>query len=60
MCNDAGSPLGEAKFVETLRDGFGRPAAAAVDELLSDLSAFLKKGRAPDDITLLLVHRPSG
>jgi serine phosphatase RsbU (regulator of sigma subunit) len=60
VCNDAGSPLGEAKFVETLRDGFGRPAAAAVDELVSDLSAFLKKGRAPDDITLLLVHRPGG
>lgn len=60
VCNEAGTALGEGKFVETLCDGFGQSAGAAISELVSDLTAFLKKGRAPDDITLLVVHRPSG
>jgi serine phosphatase RsbU (regulator of sigma subunit) len=59
-CNDAGTPLGEAKFIRTLCDSVGQPAAAALNELVSDLTSFLKNGRAVDDITLLLVHRPSG
>jgi hypothetical protein len=60
VCNETGKALGEGKFVETLCDGFGQSAGAAISELISDLTAFLKKGRVPDDITLLLVHRPSG
>jgi len=60
VSNEAGKALGEGKFVEALCDGFGQSAGAAVSELVSDLTAFLKKGRVPDDITLLLVHRPSG
>jgi len=60
VCNEAGTALGEGKFVETLCDGFGQSAGAAISELISDLTAFLKKGRVLDDITLLLVHRPSG
>ena len=59
VCNDAGTALGEGKFVETLRDGFGQPAAAVISDLITDLTAFLKKGRTPDDITLLVIHRPS-
>ena len=59
-CNEAGTALGEGKFVEALCDGFGQPAGAAISELISDLTAFLKNGRVPDDITLLLVHRPAG
>jgi serine phosphatase RsbU (regulator of sigma subunit) len=56
--NKAGDPLGEARLVEALCDGFNRPAAAAMDELVQDLAAFFKNGRLPDDITLLLLHRP--
>jgi hypothetical protein len=29
-----------------------------MDELVQDLAAFFKNGRLPDDITLLLLHRP--
>ncbi|MEK7756996.1 MAG: SpoIIE family protein phosphatase, partial [Planctomycetota bacterium] len=60
VCNDVGKALGEGKFLETLCDGFGQPAAAVISDLITDLTAFLKKGRTPDDITLLVVHRPSG
>ena len=55
--NDAGETLGEEGLVEALRDGFGQPASAALDDLVADLAPYLKDGRPPDDITLLLVHR---
>jgi len=57
-CNQAGDRLGEGRLIEALCDGFNRPAAAAIDDLLQDLAAFFKVGRFPDDITLLLLHRP--
>jgi len=57
-CNDAGEPLGEARLIEALGDGFNRPAPAAMEELLGDLGAFFKNGRLLDDITLMLLHRP--
>ena len=52
-----GNQLGVGPLTGALCDGFGQPAAAALDELLSDLGAFFKKGRQPDDITILFVHR---
>ena len=52
-------PNGSAAFFCQARDR-GTPAGAAISELISNHTAFLKKGRVPDDITLLLVHRPSG
>ena len=56
--NDAGEVLGEARLVEALADGFNRPAPAAMEELLRDLGSFFKNGTLPDDITLMLLHRP--
>ena len=52
-----GNRLGVGPLTGALCDGFGQPAAGALDELLSDLGAFFKKGRQPDDITMLFVHR---
>ena len=55
--NEAGTPLSEEKFTETLCDGFNHPAASAMEELVADLSPYIKKGILPDDITLLLLYR---
>ncbi|MCC7292204.1 MAG: serine/threonine-protein phosphatase [Phycisphaerales bacterium] len=53
-----GQVMGRSRVVDAVCDGFGRPAMAAMDEVLADLAPFLKDGRTPDDITLLLLHRP--
>lgn len=55
--NAGGQTLGEGRFVETVCDGFGQSAAAALDGLLVDLGPFLKTGTPPDDITILYLHR---
>jgi serine phosphatase RsbU (regulator of sigma subunit) len=55
--SDAGGSLTEEKLIETLCDGFNHPASAAMEELVADLSPFIKKGTLPDDITLLLLYR---
>ena len=52
-----GQQLGQARLHEALSDGFGQPASAVLDELLSDLKAFFRKGRQPDDITIMILHR---
>lgn len=52
-----GNHLGNGPLTGALCDGFGQSAAAALDELLTDLGAFFKEGQQPDDITLLFVHR---
>ncbi len=57
-CNEAGEVLGEVRLVEALIDGFNRPALTAMEELLRDLGGFFKNGTLPDDITLMLLHRP--
>ncbi len=59
-CNATGNPLGEAKFLDALCNSVGQSASIAIEELVTDLEAFLKNGRAADDITLLLVHRTTG
>ncbi len=55
--NEAGERLGEDRFVESIRDGFGQSASVALDELVQDHAAFFKQGRQSDDITILLIHR---
>lgn len=52
-----GEPLGDERLVQALCDGFGQSAAEALNEVLSDLGAYFKTGRQPDDITMLVVHR---
>ena len=56
-----GEPLGLERLTESLCDGYGQTATAALDELVQDLAPFFKHGHQPDDITILLLHRvPSG
>lgn len=52
-----GSELGEERFLDTISDSFGLSASAALDELLSDLKAYFKQGRAKDDISIMVLHR---
>ncbi len=53
----SGESLGESRFVDALRDGFGQSASAALDGLQMDLADYLNSGRQPDDMTVLLLHR---
>ncbi len=55
--NESGTVLGEEKFTESICDGFNHPAVSAVEELVADLSPYIKKGTLPDDITLLVLYR---
>ncbi len=55
--NAAGEPLGKSRFVDAICDGFGQSASAALDDLLVDLSAYLKEGTPQEDITILFLHR---
>jgi sigma-B regulation protein RsbU (phosphoserine phosphatase) len=55
--SETGTTLSEEKLVESICDGFNHPAAAAMEELLADLSPYVKKGTLFDDITLLLLYR---
>ena len=57
VCNTKGDSLGLERFLESAADCFGQAASTAMDELLSDLKAFFREGRAPDDITVIMIHR---
>ncbi len=56
--NRTGEPFGEDRFINILCDGFGQQASAMLKEMLSDLRNFTEEGSQPDDITVLLAHRP--
>lgn len=56
--NRAGETFGEDRFINILCDGFGQQASAMLKEMLSDLRNFTEEGSQPDDITVLLAHRP--
>ncbi len=56
-CKESGDPVGEKRFLGALCNNVGQPATAAIDDLLSDLQAYMQAGRAPDDITVVLAHR---
>lgn len=51
--------FGEERLVNILCDGFGQLPSAMLKELLTDLRNFKEGGTQPDDITLLLAHRPT-
>lgn len=53
-----GEVFGEERFVNILCDGFGQLASTMLKEMLTDLRNFTEAGTQPDDITVLLAHRP--
>lgn len=57
-CNDAGQPIGEKRFLTALCASAGESAAVALEDLLADTADFFRAGRTPDDVTVLLAHRP--
>ena len=56
--NSKGEIFGEERFVNILCDGFGQQASSMLREMLSDLQQFTESGSQPDDITVILAHRP--
>lgn len=56
--NEEGQQLSEDRFLESICDGFGMPARNALDETLADLSSYSQRGYQPEDMTILLAHRP--
>ena len=56
--NRQGEVFGEERFINILCDGFGQLASAMLKEMLSDLQGFTEGGLQPDDITVLMAHRP--
>lgn len=56
--NGAGETFGHDRFVNLLCDGFGQGASNMLKEMLSDLRSFTEGGAQPEDITVLLAHRP--
>lgn len=57
ICDQRGHPLGSLRLAEALCDGFGISASDALDNLLADLGDYFRRGRQPDDITLVFMHR---
>ena len=58
-CNDDGEPLGEKRFLNALCKSAGESAAVALEDLLADTADFFRAGCTPDDVTVLLAHRPA-
>lgn len=56
--NSRGDIFGEDRFVSLLCDGFGQLASNMLKEMLHDLQHFTEGGAQPDDITVILAHRP--
>lgn len=53
-----GSLLTRGMLMDSLCDGFGESASAAMEDLLRDLDPYVKNGHLPEDVTVLLLHRP--
>lgn len=56
--NRRGEVFGQERFVDILCDNFGQAASASLKEMLTDLRNFTEGGSQPDDITVILSHRP--
>ena len=56
--NSKGEIFGEERFANILCDGFGQQASITLREMLSDLQQFTEGGTQPEDITVILAHRP--
>jgi serine phosphatase RsbU (regulator of sigma subunit) len=55
LCDESGRAVSRERFIGALCDGFGLAPANLLEELQSDLASFFKRGRQPDDITILLL-----
>ncbi len=53
----SGKVLEASRFTESLCDGFGTSARAALDGTLADLSPYLTSGNQSSDFAILLAHR---
>lgn len=56
--NADGERFREKRFIDCLCDSFGQSALTTLDDLKTDISAFTDGGAHPEDMTVLLAHRP--
>ena len=56
-CDPDEQEYGEARVLENVKHGHGRPAREIVDGALGHLHAFLSGNRKTDDLTLLVIRR---
>ncbi len=57
VMDEQGASLTEQRLVNAICDGFGLGPADLLQELQGELAGFFKKGRQPDDITVMLIQR---
>lgn len=53
-----GKECGGARVAKAILESAGQSAAAALDDVVTDLEPWFKSGKNIDDITLVMVHRP--
>lgn len=53
-----GKECGGARVAKAILESAGQSAAAALDDVVTDLEPWFKSGKNVDDITLVMVHRP--
>ena len=58
--NVEGQRFGENRFIELLCDGFCQPPATTIQDVTHELTTFFADGAHPDDISIVLLHRPQG
>ncbi|UCD28384.1 MAG: SpoIIE family protein phosphatase [Planctomycetota bacterium] len=56
--NIEGERFGEKRFIEMVCDGFCQTPSTTIEDISSELSSFFEDGRHPDDISIVLLHRP--
>jgi len=57
MAGGTGELLTTQRMVQGLSDAVGQSPATALSDVQADLAGFLKRGKQPDDITMLLLQR---
>jgi len=56
--NADGQRFGETRFIEMICDGFCQPPSTTIEDISYELTSFFENGKHPDDISVVLLHRP--
>jgi len=56
--NADGERFGEARFINMICDGFCQSPTTTIEDISYELTNFFAEGRHPDDISIVLLHRP--
>ncbi|MHC4442545.1 MAG: SpoIIE family protein phosphatase [Planctomycetota bacterium] len=56
--NAEGQRFGETRFIQLVCDGFCQPLTTTIEDISYELTSFFQNGKHPDDISVVLLHRP--